>query len=192
MKKKLTITGIAIRMARDMKLHIPSPNGIFLEQECRRRLMWTVFVSDLLFHPVDGYIESDSLAELPLPCNIWSFTQGVPCRTLTMRQLQDQQYTVAAQQATNHCAFFITILCLRRKILTYALPTSNASTETNQDADIFKAWIATTLILGSPSRRTLPYAGSCRHGEAACQPTTPSTRDPCTCFASAATWTSSS
>lgn len=112
------LAAAAIRIARNLQLSQPARDrqGTFLEQECRRRLMWTVFVSDLLFHPVNGYIRAESLEEMPLPCNTWSFTQGIPCRTTTMRELRQQNHTLPALQATNNCAFLITILCIRRKI----------------------------------------------------------------------------
>lgn len=113
----LTSEGIGIRMALDLKLHIAPQDGIFLEQECRRRLMWSVFVSDLLFNNERPIVETDLLLDLPLPCNIWSFTQGVPCRTLTLRELQQQITDPSIQQATNHCAYLISILTIRRNII---------------------------------------------------------------------------
>ena len=113
----LTFVGIGIRMALDLKLHIAPQDGIFLEQECRRRLMWSVFVSDLLFNNERPIVETDLLFDLPLPCNIWSFTQGVPCRTLTLHELQQQITDPSIQQATNHCAYLISILTIRRNII---------------------------------------------------------------------------
>lgn len=114
---QLTLIGIATRMALELRLYDPVTGGVFLEQECRRRLMWAVYVAEMLFNPDRNTICTEWLLDMPLPCNIWSFTQGVPCRTLTLRQLEQKVDNISVQQATNHCAYVISILTLRRKIL---------------------------------------------------------------------------
>lgn len=127
----LTFVGIGIRMALDLELHMAPQDGIFLEQECRRRLMWSVFVSDLLFNNERPIVETDVLLDLPLPCNIWSFTQGVPCRTLTLRELQQQITDPSIQQATNHCAYLISILAIRRNIIQQVDPSISNHAKAN-------------------------------------------------------------
>jgi hypothetical protein len=79
--------------------------------------MWAVFVSDLLFECDKNQIDPDLLIDLPLPCNLWSFTQGLPCKTLTLRQLRRKVENVTIKQSSNHCAYLINILVIRRKIL---------------------------------------------------------------------------
>ncbi|KAK2591191.1 hypothetical protein QQS21_011125 [Conoideocrella luteorostrata] len=113
------LVGIAIRMTLDLRLYETNPSTSFLQQECRRRLMWAVFVSDLLFDNDQLEIDMNLLLDVPLPCNLWSFTQGIPCKTLTLRQMQNVVDDVATQQSSNHCAFLISILVTRRKILRY-------------------------------------------------------------------------
>lgn len=104
-------------MTLDLRLYETDASTSFLQQECRRRLMWGVFVSDLLFDNDQLEIDMDLLLDVPLPCNLWNFTQGIPCKTLTLRQLQSRVDDVATQQSSNHCAFLISILVTRRKIL---------------------------------------------------------------------------
>ena len=104
-------------MTLDLKLYQIDPSTPFLQQECRRRLMWSVFVSDLLFDNEQLEIDMEILSDLPLPCNLWNFTQGIPCKTLTLRQMQTAIDDADTQQSTNHCAFLISILVIRRKIL---------------------------------------------------------------------------
>ncbi|KAL7917185.1 hypothetical protein ACQKWADRAFT_307392 [Trichoderma austrokoningii] len=112
------LVGIATRMSMQLKLYEPSSQGTFLQQECRRRLMWAVLVSDLLFES-NSHIDLELLMDVPLPCNLWSFTQGQPCQTLTLRQLRGVVEDDAIKQSSNHCAYLINILAIRRKILTY-------------------------------------------------------------------------
>ena len=104
-------------MSMQLRLYELESPGTFLQQECRRRLMWAVLVSDLLFDS-DFPINPDLLMDLPLPCNLWSFTQGLPCKTLTLRQLRGNVEDDAIKQSSNHCAYLINILVIRRKILT--------------------------------------------------------------------------
>lgn len=104
-------------MSMQLKLYEPNSPGTFLQQECRRRLMWAVLVSDLLFES-NSHIDVELLMDVPLPCNLWSFTQGQPCRTLTLRQLRGVVEDEAIKQSSNHCAYLINILVIRRKILT--------------------------------------------------------------------------
>jgi hypothetical protein len=109
--------GIATRMSLQLRLHELVSPGTFLQQECRRRLMWAVFVSDLLFDCEKSNINPDLLLDLPLPCNLWSFTQGLPCKTLTLRQLRGRVEDAAIKQSSNHCAYLINIIMIRRKVL---------------------------------------------------------------------------
>lgn len=109
--------GIASRMSLQLRLYELDSRGTFLQQECQRRLMWAVFVSDLLFECDKNQIDPDLLIDLPLPCNLWSFTQGLPCKTLTLRQLRGKVENVTIKQSSNHCAYLINILVIRRKIL---------------------------------------------------------------------------
>jgi len=104
-------------MSLQLKLHELVSPGTFLQQECRRRLMWAVFVSDLLFDCEKSNINSDLLLDLPLPCNLWSFTQGLPCKTLTLRQLRGRVDDGAIKQSSNHCAYLINIIMIRRNVL---------------------------------------------------------------------------
>ncbi|CZR64015.1 uncharacterized protein PAC_13912 [Phialocephala subalpina] len=117
------LTSIATRMALQLKLHEISPNsqgpGTFLQQECRRRLMWSVLVSDLLFNCDKVCIDEALVEDLPLPCNLWSFTQGLPCKTLTLRQLRSHVPDGPIKQSSNHCSYLINILVIRRRILRY-------------------------------------------------------------------------
>ena len=109
--------GIAARMSLQLRLHELVSPGTFLQQECRRRLMWAVFVSDLLFDCDKSNVNPDLLLDLPLPCNLWSFTQGLPCKTLTLRQLRGRVDDTAIKQSSNHCAYVINIIMIRRKVL---------------------------------------------------------------------------
>ena len=113
----VNLTGIATRMSLQLKLHELMSPGTFLQQECRRRLMWAVFVSDLLFDCEKSNINPDLLLDLPLPCNLWSFTQGLPCKTLTLRQLRGRVADGTIKQSSNHCAYVINIIMIRRKVL---------------------------------------------------------------------------
>ncbi|OPB36105.1 hypothetical protein A0O28_0108790 [Trichoderma guizhouense] len=112
------LVGIATRMSMQLKLYESNSPGTFLQQECRRRLMWAVLVSDLLYES-NSHIDLELLMDVPLPCNLWSFTQGQPCKTLTLRQLGGVVEDEAIKQSSNHCAYLINILVIRRKILTY-------------------------------------------------------------------------
>ncbi|KAL7780934.1 hypothetical protein V8C43DRAFT_248182 [Trichoderma afarasin] len=112
------LVGIATRMSMQLKLYESNSPGTFLQQECRRRLMWAVLVSDLLYES-NSHIDLELLMDVPLPCNLWSFTQGQPCKTLTLRQLRGVVEDEAIKQSSNHCAYLINILVIRRKILTY-------------------------------------------------------------------------
>ncbi|KAE8440368.1 hypothetical protein EG329_008327 [Mollisiaceae sp. DMI_Dod_QoI] len=117
------MSSIATRMALQLKLneisHSPQESGTFLQQECRRRLMWSVYVSDLLFDCDNCQVNEALVADLPLPCNLWSFTQGLPCKTLTLRQLRDHVEDGPIKQSSNQCSYLISILAIRRKILRY-------------------------------------------------------------------------
>ena len=93
-------------MSMQLRLYELESPGTFLQQECRRRLMWAVLVSDLLFDS-DFPINPDLLMDLPLPC-----------KTLTLRQLRGNVEDDAIKQSSNHCAYLINILVIRRKILT--------------------------------------------------------------------------
>jgi hypothetical protein len=114
---RLNCVGIATRMSLQLRLHELVSPGTFLQQECRRRLMWAVFVSDLLFDCEKSNINPDLLLDLPLPCNLWSFTQGLPCKTLTLRHLRGRVDDAAIKQSSNHCAYLINIIMIRRKVL---------------------------------------------------------------------------
>jgi hypothetical protein len=111
------VTGIAARMSLQLRFHELVSPGTFLQQECRRRLMWAVFVSDLLFDCDKSNVNPDLLLDLPLPCNLWSFTQGLPCKTLTLRQLRGRVDDTAIKQSSNHCAYVINIIMIRRRVL---------------------------------------------------------------------------
>lgn len=108
---------MAIRMALELRLYEVDLSTPFLQQECRRRLLWAVLVSDLLFDNDQFQIDTNLLLDLPLPCNLWNFTQGTHCETLTLRQMQSPVENTATQQQSNHCAFLISILVVRRKIM---------------------------------------------------------------------------
>ncbi|KAH0531155.1 hypothetical protein TsFJ059_000023 [Trichoderma semiorbis] len=126
------LVGIATRMSMQLKLYESNPPGTFLQQECRRRLMWAVLVSDLLYES-NSHIDLELLMDVPLPCNLWSFTQGQPCKTLTLRQLRGVVEDEAIKQSSNHCAYLINILVIRRKILTY--------TQEAQDSKMDLPWL---------------------------------------------------
>ncbi|KAI9739922.1 MAG: hypothetical protein M1818_004978 [Claussenomyces sp. TS43310] len=135
------LIGIASRMALQLKLGKSagtdlSPNErsrSFLQQECHRRLMWSVFVSDLLFACDESHINEQWVADLPLPCNLWSFTQGIPCKTLRLPQLGSKVNDIEIKQATNPCAYLIGILVLRRKILNFV--------QRHHDYDVDSPWL---------------------------------------------------
>lgn len=110
-------------MALQLKLNRPTArqpsemsSAEFLRMECHSRLMWTVFVSDLL-HSDEGNISEDAMACLYLPCNLWSFTQGTPCTTLRLSEVSESTADSKLRQATNPCAYLIKILAIRRKII---------------------------------------------------------------------------
>jgi hypothetical protein len=121
-------------MALQLKLHEDSSgsqnSGSIVQQECRRRLMFSVYVSDLLFDCDSIHIDDELVAQLPLPCNLWSFTQGLPCKTLTLQQLRSHVPDGPAKQSSNHCSYLINILVIRRKILRQVLE-SNVYCQTN-------------------------------------------------------------
>ncbi len=121
------LIGMSIRMAVQLRLNQPSAhsspsgNGTFLRQECHRRLMWSIYVTDLIYGYDQVQINEDSISTLPLPCNLWNFTQGIPCTTMQLHQLYGRNVDPAVRQATNPCAYLIAILALRRKILRYVI-----------------------------------------------------------------------
>ena len=106
-------------MALEMRLYEAQQSAPFLQQECRRRLLWAVYVSDLLFDNDQLQMDTELLLDVPLPCNLWNFTQGIPCKTLTLRELQSKVGDDSKQQLSNPCAFLIAILAIRRKILRF-------------------------------------------------------------------------
>ena len=119
----LTI-GIATRMAVQLKLNYPAsrhPSELhsaeFLRLECHSRLMWTIFVSDLLFAFDETYVSEPAMTNLYLPCNLWNFTQGTPCTTLRLSEILERKIDPTLRQATNPCAYLIKILAIRRKII---------------------------------------------------------------------------
>jgi hypothetical protein len=115
------LIGIGTRMALQLKLNQNTTGSdnpeSFLQGEVRRRLMWSVLVTDLLFSSDTNYIGEELVADLPLPCNLWNFTQGIPCTTLQLWQLSGRVLDGTVKQATNPCAYLIQILVLRRKVL---------------------------------------------------------------------------
>jgi hypothetical protein len=111
-------------MAVKLKLNYPAsrhPSELrsaeFLRVECHSRLMWTVFVSDLLFAFDETYVSEQAMANLYLPCNLWSFTQGTPCTTLRLSEISQRTINPTLRQATNPCAYLIKILTVRWKII---------------------------------------------------------------------------
>lgn len=118
------ITAMSTRMALQLGLNRPSTHQAsamtsakFLRAECHNRLMWTVFVSDLLYTFDESHIGEQMMNKVPLPCNLWSFTQGAPCKTLRLPQVSDSKAGSSLRQATNPCAYLIKILTIRRRIL---------------------------------------------------------------------------
>ena len=119
-----TFTGVATRMALQLNLNFPNArqpsemsSAEFLRAECHSRLMWTIFVSDLLYAFDEPQVSEQAMADLYLPCNLWSFTQGTPSATLRMAQVSVRAADTTLRQATNPCAYFIKILATRRKII---------------------------------------------------------------------------
>lgn len=111
-------------MALQLKLNCPNArqpsvmkSAEFLRTECHSRLMWTIFVSDLLYAFDGTQVTEQHMADLYLPCNLWSFTQGSPSTTLRLAQISDKTSDTTLRQATNPCAYFIKILTIRRKII---------------------------------------------------------------------------
>lgn len=111
-------------MALQLKLNCPATcqpsemsSAEFLRAECHNRLMWTIFVSDLLYAFDETHVSEQAMADLYSPCNLWSFTQGTPCTTLRLAQLTERTADPALRQATNPCAYLIKVLAIRRKII---------------------------------------------------------------------------
>lgn len=105
-------------MARQLKLnrrYVNTSPENFLEQECSRRLMWSVFVSDILLASQEIEISDQYMSNVGLPCNLWNFTQGTPCTTL---RLHDDTQDVAVSRATNPNGYLARILALKREINT--------------------------------------------------------------------------
>lgn len=98
----------------------PDPEKLgasFLTQECQSRLAWSVFVADQLFSYENTHIDSQRVTDVPLPCNLWSFTQGSHCDTLRLNQVCESAADITIRQSTNPCAYLIKILTIRRNIL---------------------------------------------------------------------------
>lgn len=111
-------------MALQLKLNCPDArhpsemsSAQFLRAECHSRLMWTIFVSYLLYEFDGTQISEEIMADLYLPCNLWSFTQGTPSTTLRLAQISERTADTTLRQATNPCAYMIKILAVRRKII---------------------------------------------------------------------------
>jgi hypothetical protein len=108
-------------MARQLKLNRQSldatldsiDSATFLEQECNRRLLWSVFVGDILLASDQMQISEEYVADIGLPCNLWNFTQGTACTTL---HLHDDTKDVAVLHATNPNGYLVRILALKRRI----------------------------------------------------------------------------
>lgn len=114
------LTGISIRMMHQLKLNRQSPDSVptsFLEQECTRRLMWSVFVSDILLASDETEVSDEYVANVGLPCNLWNFTQGTPCTTLRLHD--DDTQDISVYRATNPNGYLVRILALKREITSF-------------------------------------------------------------------------
>lgn len=96
---------------------LKTSNPSFLAQECRSRLVWSVFVADQLFSYENTHMDAQRVTDLPLPCNLWNFTQGSHCDTLRLSQVCETTADITVRQSTNPCAYLIKILIIRRDIL---------------------------------------------------------------------------
>lgn len=103
-------------MGRQLKLNrqpLDTSSASFLEQECTRRLMWSVFVSDILLASDETEVSDEYVASVGLPCNLWNFTQGTSCATLC---LHDDTQDISVYRATNPNGYLVRILALKREI----------------------------------------------------------------------------
>ncbi|KAH8797737.1 hypothetical protein F5884DRAFT_814652 [Xylogone sp. PMI_703] len=153
------LLGISIRMALRLKLNLPRSregdplkieSSQFLEEECHLRLMWSIFVADLLFGCDESQINETSVALLPTPCSMWNFAQASPCVTF---RIHDKLYDTVVEHATNPCAYLIRVLLIRKRILHYIkFPTEHTQIQPWSPSSTFQQLISEL----NEWRRSLP------------------------------------
>lgn len=113
---------LAFRVALQLKMnhHEPQPETAhqrnFARQESRVRLMWSVYVLHCLLLCDEVGSNEELLQNLPLPCNLWNFMQGLPCHTLRLSETVDHAERASA---TNPCAYLIRIVIIRSEIMRF-------------------------------------------------------------------------
>lgn len=88
----------------------------FARQESRIRLMWSVYVLHCLLLCDEVNSNEELMKELPLPCNVWNFMQGLPCKTTRLAEATDDAERVSA---TNPCAHLIRVVIIRSEIMRF-------------------------------------------------------------------------
>lgn len=73
----------------------------------------------MLFNWEHAVFETELVLDIPLPCDSWSFTQGVACEAETLRQLTLSDQPNSRKKVTHQCAWLISILTIRRKVIKY-------------------------------------------------------------------------
>ncbi|KAH7067374.1 fungal-specific transcription factor domain-containing protein [Paraphoma chrysanthemicola] len=129
---------LAVRTALFLKLHKESDQISFIEQECRRRLIWTMFIFDR-FHAggVTEYILLPHTSiHLQLPCSDHNFHLDLPIST---PHLHDDPSTSSDPPISN---FLLRIYDIRNRILQYAKELLDTATSPERSLATFRSFEA--------------------------------------------------
>lgn len=92
------LTALAVRIAFGLRLNHRTQAVPFINQECRRRLMWCTFIMDKITSaPRAAYppLCPREAIHISLPCNTHNFTLEVSCETPTLEDLTTSPRTLS-------------------------------------------------------------------------------------------------
>ncbi|OAK99591.1 hypothetical protein IQ06DRAFT_277747, partial [Phaeosphaeriaceae sp. SRC1lsM3a] len=114
--KSFIYVALAVRMAYALKLHKEDRQFSFVDQECRRRLMWCLFINDRFqAGGVPEYLVLSSASlQIQLPCPEHNFQVDMPIIT---PRLQDKSNL---QSELPMSSFLLRVFDVRNRILLYS------------------------------------------------------------------------
>ncbi|KAH7402353.1 fungal-specific transcription factor domain-containing protein [Phaeosphaeria sp. MPI-PUGE-AT-0046c] len=132
--KSFVYVALAARMAYAIKLHKEDSRLSFIDQECRRRLMWCLFVNDRFqAGGVPEYIVlSTASLQIQLPCPEHNFQVDMPVST---SRLEDKSNL---NTETSMSTFLLRVFDVRNRILLYAKQLLDTSTSPEQSLPQFQ------------------------------------------------------
>lgn len=118
---------INLEYSTDLLGHDPDPGLSVTTRECRRRLMWSCYVTDALCGSgVDQLTMIDEKdLKIQLPCKEWNFLYEQPCTTMTLNgsalEFLPPELVTSADLGAHMgmLAYFVQHTVIRRRVLRY-------------------------------------------------------------------------